>query len=53
MHYHAPPVKLKLPKIDTFLKEMGTEKVESVDTLKVSKNSLPSDTHVVLLTPGK
>ncbi|MBN1318268.1 MAG: MBL fold metallo-hydrolase [Anaerolineales bacterium] len=50
MHYHVPPTKEKLVKISPFLKEMGTEDVESVDILKVTKTSLPDETQIVLLT---
>jgi L-ascorbate metabolism protein UlaG (beta-lactamase superfamily) len=49
MHYYAPPTKEKLVKITPFLKEMGTEDVESVDVLKVTKTSLPEETQIVLL----
>ena len=51
MHYHVPPSKLKLPRIDTFLKEMGTNHVESTETLKVTPTSLPNETQVLLLSP--
>ncbi len=50
MQYHAPPGKLRLPRISNFLKEMGTNKVESVESLKVVRSSLPEETQVVLLT---
>jgi L-ascorbate metabolism protein UlaG (beta-lactamase superfamily) len=52
MHYHVPPVKLRLPKVDTFLNEMGLTKVESVESLKVTSSSLPDATQVVLLKPA-
>jgi L-ascorbate metabolism protein UlaG (beta-lactamase superfamily) len=51
MHYLAPPCKLKLPRISTFLKEMGTNSVKPVESLKVTPSNLPQETQVVLLTP--
>ena len=51
MHYQAPPGKLKLPRISTFLKEMGTNNVKPVESLKVTQSTLPQETQVVLLTP--
>jgi L-ascorbate metabolism protein UlaG (beta-lactamase superfamily) len=52
MHYHVPPVKARLPKVDTFLNEMGVSKVDSEESLKVTTSSLPSETQVVLLKPA-
>ncbi len=51
MHYHAPPSKLKLPRIDPFLKEMGTNHFETTETLKITESNLPSETQVILLSP--
>ncbi len=51
MHYHVPPVTLKLPKVDSFLKEMGANKVEAAESLKVTSSSLPEETQVALLIP--
>ena len=42
---------VKLDKVDKFLKEMGVARVEPVDVLKVTKNSLPEETQVVVLNP--
>jgi L-ascorbate metabolism protein UlaG (beta-lactamase superfamily) len=52
MHYHVPPAKLRLPKVDSFLNEMGLSKVESEESLKVTFSSLPDETQVVLLKPA-
>jgi L-ascorbate metabolism protein UlaG (beta-lactamase superfamily) len=41
----------RLENVDKFLKEFGSTTIEPVDTLKVSKSSLPEETQVVLLTP--
>lgn len=49
MHYHTPPGKDKLAQLGPFLNEMGTENVESIDILKVTKSSLPEETQIVLL----
>jgi len=51
MHYQAPPGKLRLPLVTTFLKEMGADKVESVESLKVTHSTLPKETQLVLLNP--
>lgn len=51
MHYSTPGFKLKLPAVSGLLKEMGTNNVQSVDVLKVSKSTLPEETQVVLLEP--
>jgi L-ascorbate metabolism protein UlaG (beta-lactamase superfamily) len=52
MHYHVQPAKLRLPKVDTFLNEMGLSRVQSEDSLKVISSSLPDETQVVLLRPA-
>ena len=41
----------QLESVEKFLKEFGTTAVEPMDTLKVSRSSLPEETQVVLLTP--
>jgi L-ascorbate metabolism protein UlaG (beta-lactamase superfamily) len=51
MHYKTSAISLKLDKVDKFLKEMGTPRIEPVDVLKVTKGSLPQETQVVVLTP--
>lgn len=51
MHYHTGHGTLKLPRVSAFLKEMGADKVESVDHLKPTKSALPHETQIVLLNP--
>jgi len=51
MHYHAPPGKIKLLRVGGFLKEMGANDLELVDSLKVTKSTLPAEAQVVLLSP--
>lgn len=51
MHYKTNAISLKLDKVDKFLKEMGTPRIEPVDVLKVTKSSLPQETQVVVLNP--
>ena len=49
MHYSTPDSKVKLDEINKFIKEMGLSKQEAQPSLKVSRSSLPSETHVVVL----
>jgi L-ascorbate metabolism protein UlaG (beta-lactamase superfamily) len=49
MHYSTPAVKITLDSLSKFLKEMGLSKVESQPSLKVTRSSLPDETHVVVL----
>jgi L-ascorbate metabolism protein UlaG (beta-lactamase superfamily) len=49
MHYATPDVKIKLDDLNKFIKEMGLGKQEAQPSLKVSRTSLPSETHVVVL----
>lgn len=49
MHYALPETKISLDSLDKFLKEMGLGTVEKQGSLKVSRNSLPDETHVVVL----
>jgi L-ascorbate metabolism protein UlaG (beta-lactamase superfamily) len=51
MHYHTAPSTLKLPRVATFLKEMGSGDVESAESLKVTSSTLPEETQLVLLDP--
>jgi len=51
MHYKTSAISLKLDKVDQFLKEMGTARIEPVDVLKVTRSSLPEETRVVVLNP--
>ncbi len=49
MHYATPDVKISLDSLNKFLKEMGLGKQEPQPSLKVSRSSLPEETHVVVL----
>ena len=49
MHYFTPDSKIKLDEINKFIKEMGLSKPEAQASLKVSRSSLPDETHVVVL----
>jgi L-ascorbate metabolism protein UlaG (beta-lactamase superfamily) len=49
MHYSTPATKLPLDALNKFLKEMGLSKIESQPSLKVTRSSLPNETHVVVL----
>ncbi len=49
MHYRTPAVSLKLDPVSKFLKEMGLSSVKEEASLKVTRSSLPEETHVVLL----
>ena len=49
MHYSTPATKLSLDSLNKFIKEMGLSKPEPQPSLKVSRSSLPNETHVVVL----
>ena len=49
MHYSTPDSKIKLDEINKFIKEMGLSKQEAQPALKVSRSSLPAETHVIIL----
>ena len=49
MHYSTPATKLSLDALNKFLKEMGLSKLDAQPSLKVTRSSLPSETHVVVL----
>ncbi|HEY73770.1 MAG: lactamase [Chloroflexi bacterium] len=51
MYYKIKGLETKLGTLNRFLKEMGVEKVESEETLKVSLSGLSEETQVVVLTP--
>ena len=53
MHYQTPQFSGKLEPLDRFFKEMGISAVEEQDTLKVTKNSVPEETQVVVLKVPK
>lgn len=49
MHYETSDSKIKLDPLNKFIKEMGLSKPESQPSLKVTRSSLPAETHVVVL----
>ncbi len=49
MHYRVPDLAFKLDSVDKFVKEMGLKKAETIETYKVTKDTLPKETQVVLL----
>ena len=49
MHYATPDSKTTLDPLNKFIKEMGLSKPESQPSLKVTRSSLPAETHVVVL----
>lgn len=49
MHYATPDARLPLDSLNKFLKEMGLGKPETQANLKVTRSSLPEETHVVVL----
>lgn len=51
MHYANEHLKFKLETTGKFFKEMGLKAPKPVESLKVAKDSLPSETQVVMLEP--
>ncbi len=49
MHYGTPASATKLAPLSKFLKEMGLGSIDSQPSLKVTRSSIPEDTHVVVL----
>lgn len=49
MHYATPNAKVTLDSLNKFLKEMGIGKPEAQPSLKVTRSSLPDETHVEVL----
>jgi L-ascorbate metabolism protein UlaG (beta-lactamase superfamily) len=51
MHYSTPDAKVQLDSLNKFLKEMGlgANAVEKQASLKVTRSSLPDETHVITL----
>lgn len=49
MHYSTPDAKADLDGIGKFIKEMGLSKQDAQPALKVSRSSLPDETHVIVL----
>ncbi len=50
MHYNTKGSTLKLAPVTKFLKEMGAGDVKAQPSLKISRSSVPNETHVVVLT---
>ena len=51
MHYKSKGSNLKLDPVSKFLKEMGLDKVDEQEVLKLDRGGLPDETQVVLLEP--
>jgi L-ascorbate metabolism protein UlaG (beta-lactamase superfamily) len=49
MHYATPDSKIKLDDLNKFIKEMGLSKQDAQPSLKVTRSSLPAETHIVVL----
>jgi L-ascorbate metabolism protein UlaG (beta-lactamase superfamily) len=49
MHYATPATKVSLDSLNKFIKEMGLTKPATQPSLKVTRSSLPNETHVVVL----
>lgn len=49
MHFQVPETTLKLAPLNRFLKEMGVSVDAPVDSLKISRNTIPGETRVVVL----
>lgn len=50
MHYGIEGLKFPLDPVENFLKEMGAENIEAVPKLTISKDRLPEELQVVLLS---
>jgi L-ascorbate metabolism protein UlaG (beta-lactamase superfamily) len=53
MHYHTPASQVKLAPLSKFLKEMGLSEVQAVDSIKLTRSSVPDETRVVVLNYAK
>jgi L-ascorbate metabolism protein UlaG (beta-lactamase superfamily) len=55
MHYRhnglADDLATRLEGVEKFLKEFGATAIDPVETLKISKSSLPEETQIILLAP--
>ncbi len=49
MHYKVKGVEQKLDPVTKFLKEMGLDKAETQDMLKITHAGLPEETQVIVL----
>ncbi|MGD2058002.1 MAG: MBL fold metallo-hydrolase [Anaerolineales bacterium] len=52
MHFKTGKEKISLGDVSGFLKEMGIEKPDPLDSLSVSKSSLTDETQVIVLQPA-
>lgn len=50
MHYKLPELKVEIEGVESFLKEMGAEAIAPVPKLTITKDKLPDETTVVLLS---
>lgn len=50
MHYSLPGLKVELDPVEKFLKEMGVENITPVNKLTITKDKLPEEPQVVLLS---
>lgn len=50
MHYKLPELKIELEPVDNFLKEMGVESVIPIPKLSITKDKLPDEVEVVVLS---
>jgi len=53
MHYQTAASQVKLASLSKFLKEMGLGEVQAVDSLKLTRSSVPDETRVVVLNYAK
>jgi L-ascorbate metabolism protein UlaG (beta-lactamase superfamily) len=53
MWYKIPGLTLPLGPLSRFLKQMGVEKGEPRDSLKIGRGSLPEEMEIVVLTPKR
>ncbi len=51
MHYKVPGLQVKLGTLNPFLKEMGLEKIDTQETIKVVSSNLSEETQIVVLEP--
>lgn len=51
MYYKIPGLEIKLDGLNRFLKEMGLEKVKTLESVKLTRSGLSEETEVVVLEP--
>jgi len=51
MRYKLPGVTLSLGTLNRFLKQVGAEKIQPQESIKISQSSLPDETEIVILEP--